>query len=415
MKGKLIRLLITALSVNMCIWGCSDKKKLRGKTTAQELIEAAYTGNINTVKSFLEAGVDVNTQNANGETALMKAAQNGQTEIVRLLLEKGADVNIVATYTGPLPPTGHDDKGFPIFVDLRAPDYEGYTALEKAAYGGYTEIVRLLVAAGANVNKKSETHGYTALMRAAEEGHADTVKLLLEAGADVNDKDNNGKAALIKAARNHHVEIVKLLLEKGSKVEVMTVADIPYEEIQELLLANVQNINVKNKQGNDALILATKRNNIKIVKLLLKNGVDVNAQDKGGNTSLLIGADNVALVKLLLEHGANVHAKNNANETALIRASRNIRGAETVKVLLAAGADVNAMDSWGYTPLMKAAYAGNVDTVQTLLEAGADVNVKNKRAETALMQIKMKEYGAAAEKESAAKIMQLLKSAGAQE
>ena len=94
------------------------------------------------------------------EEALMFAAEFGRKDIVEWLIEKaGADVNA-------------KDR------------YGGWTALEKAARYGHTEIVTLLIKAGADVNFKDED-GWTVLEKAAEEGYTKIVQLLIEAGADV--------------------------------------------------------------------------------------------------------------------------------------------------------------------------------------------------------------------------------------
>jgi len=84
-----------------------------------------------------------------------------------------------------------------------------YSALDEASRRGYTEIVRLLLESGADVN----THGIYALDEASGGGHTEIVRLLLESGADVN----NGVYALRAAQDNGHLEIVDLLLGKRAK------------------------------------------------------------------------------------------------------------------------------------------------------------------------------------------------------
>jgi ankyrin repeat protein len=89
---------------------------------------------------------------------------------------------------------------------------------------------------------------------------------------------------------------------------------------------------------------------------------------------------NPAKIKELVEKGANVNAREGyLGHTALIHASTNKNKgfSEVVRFLIEKGADVNAFDKNGYTPLISAAMYGLLDSVQTLIEKGADVNARN--------------------------------------
>jgi len=144
------------------------------------LMHSAAGGDYAKVKRLIEEGADVNAQDKEGWTALMRASQNGHTEVVKLLIEAEAAVNAM-TYSvmyfknifgAPVP--GKEPGG---------PTEGGYTALMGASEYGYTEIVKLLIEEGADVNAQ-DYMGYTAFNFASKEGHTEIIKLLRDAGAE---------------------------------------------------------------------------------------------------------------------------------------------------------------------------------------------------------------------------------------
>lgn len=125
------------------------------------------------------------------DTALIVASNNGHTEIVEMLLKAGANVDARNKY--------------------------GYTALIEASWGSHVDIVRMLLKAGAHVN--AENHfGYTALIEASINGNTtDIVEMLLKAGADVNVRDITGQTALTSAIRKDHIGKIELLRQAGAE------------------------------------------------------------------------------------------------------------------------------------------------------------------------------------------------------
>ncbi len=114
---------------------------------------------------------------------------------------------------------------------------------------------------------------------------------------------------------------------------------------------------------------------------------DVNVTQPDGGTALLWAAywNDDAAVQALIAAGANVNAANRYGVTPLSQASIN-GNAQMVEVLLKAGADANTFQQEGQTALMTAAKAGNADAVKALLDHGAEVNAKESwRGQTALM------------------------------
>jgi hypothetical protein len=125
------------------------------------------------------------------QAAFVESAFNGNISWMKVLLAVGADAN-----------------GF----ECQTPRCR--TPLIAAAGAGQCEAAQLLLARGADVNKRMK-RGQTALMFASYYGHTEAVKLLLASGADVN-ADFEGDTALSWAKRKDHAEIVNLLIATGA-------------------------------------------------------------------------------------------------------------------------------------------------------------------------------------------------------
>ncbi|KAJ0422520.1 ankyrin repeat-containing domain protein [Aspergillus carlsbadensis] len=159
---------------------------------------AAQTQNVSLVQRMLDqsanAGVNVNINcpatGAHGRTALQHAVENGNLQLMDMLLKHGADVN-----------------GAPA-------SYAGATALQLASIKGFIGIARRLIDLDARVNAPGAgEHGRTALEGAAEAGRTDVVEMLLQAGAarldEVDDEQYTNAADL--ATGNGHAAILNLL------------------------------------------------------------------------------------------------------------------------------------------------------------------------------------------------------------
>ena len=189
-----------------------------------------------------------------------------------------------------------------------------------------------------------------ALLTFAKDGNYPLVKLVLAAGANVNHQDENGRTALTFASDIGHIEIVKALIAAGANVNHQV--NHPFVT---LFL-----------RGETALLLAVKHT--EVVRLLLEAGADPNIQNNLGDTPLMKASDAgyIETVKLLLAANADPNIQNFFGYTALMKASSGTH-AEIVSLLLAAGADVNLRSGW--MALMFA--RGDVKIVRLLKKAGA--------------------------------------------
>jgi hypothetical protein len=130
-----------------------------GPSEPPDIHDAAYDGNIKAVKQHLDAGMDVNTKDDDGDTPLIHAAsmmyRAENKEIVELLITKGADVNAENFFC---------------------------TSMHYAAHSGHKEIVELLIANGANVNPKAGGEAGTPLDFAMERNRSEIADLLRKHG-----------------------------------------------------------------------------------------------------------------------------------------------------------------------------------------------------------------------------------------
>lgn len=170
-------------------------------------------------------------------------------------------------------------------------EYDKITPLFIAVEDGSLEIAELLLNFGAKVNARDGSK-QTPLMRLDDDATPDLVDLLIRHGAKIDHSDKEGNTALIVATRNGaDVEVVKSLIENGAVVRS------------------------SNKAGRTPLMEAAERDDIEIVKLLLESGSDVNARDKDGDSAWDLASDD-EIEELLELHGAIPRHRDDETEPA---------------------------------------------------------------------------------------------------
>jgi ankyrin repeat protein len=281
------------------------------------------------------------------------------------------------------------------------------TALQDAAYGGQTAVIKSQIAAGVEVDETDEC-GKTALMFAAVNGHLAAVQQLLKAGADVNHASRiDVSTALLYAAKRGHTEVVDALLAAGASPNAMsrdgqfplTVACAEgHVEIVEKLIATGADINQPAQNGDfdecagfTPLIYATQvgsegplhSEGTDIMQLLLAAGADVDGVDASDYTALMYACKwgSLTVIDLLLTAGADMRHTSNCGGTALHSVANTLSGdtpehvATVVSIVIAEGVDIDAVGTFGCTALATAMRSGNAVIASTILSAVATVKL----------------------------------------
>ena len=192
------------------------------------LIEAAQKGDLATVERLLARGVDIDARDGRGRTALLAATHGNHVAVARALIAAGADVNAKDSIEdSPYLYAGAEGRSeilkltLAAGADLKSTNRYGGTALIPAAHHGHPEVVKILLATAIDKDHVNKL-GWTALLEAVILGdggptHTEIVRLLVEAGANVNLADREGVTPLTHAKRRGFGEMVRILEAKGAR------------------------------------------------------------------------------------------------------------------------------------------------------------------------------------------------------
>ena len=227
-------------------------------------MDAAGQGHEAVVEALVEAGAAVDAQDNNGLTALVLAATSGRLAVVEALA-----------------PGAYRKSG-------QLED----TAFIQAMYSSHMDVVKAMLAAGANPDLALDHTATTVIMWAVGEGRIKLVETLLAAGANPDTPDTTGRTALMWVGS--HEAVVPILL--GSS-----------------------NINLQDYRGVTALMYAAAQGHHGVVKLMLEAGVNTDVQDTTGRTALMTAEGHTRVVRQLLKAGADLDVQDKEGYTALIQ------------------------------------------------------------------------------------------------
>jgi ankyrin repeat protein len=364
------------------------------------LSEACTNRNPALVRQLLKSGANPNTAIATGETPLMTCAKSGAADAVRMLIEYGAAVNAqepAANQTALMWAAAerHPDVVEALIeahADLKAHTRQGFTALHFAARVGDLESVKLLLAAGVDVNLLTQTEG--GLNRITNQlGIAKTVGTI-------------GYTPLLVAVVRSQVAVALFLLDHGADPNIDAAGYTPLHWAS----SKWESFTANPVYGfEDAMSgIPDRQAKLRLIKALLAHGANGNARmtkpqptfaggylDSVGATPFVLAAsaNDLEMMRLLLDAGADPKILTATNASAIMAAAglnhsigedtvTEAQALETVKFLLDLGVEPRGETTFGENALFGPAYRGWNQLLAQLIDLGVNVNAVSKAGVT---------------------------------
>jgi cytohesin len=351
------------------------------------LMMVARNPNVKASKLLLDHGANVNAaEQQRKQTALMWAAAQNQGAMVKLLVAGGSDVNAralvnptaTAMFSDATPLEWVSNVTAEPRATYRTPG--GMTALLYATREGCLECVRSLVDGRANMDLP-DPEGVTPLIMAVTNMHFNVAAYLIKAGANVDKWDLWGRNALYSAVdvntiphggradrpsldETTAVQVMEMLLDAGANPNLQLKLLPPFRNV-----GADRGVDQMLTIGATPLLRAAKALDAPAISLLLKHGANPNLPNMRGTTPTMAAAG-------LGSVDADTRGVYTTEDTAM-------RSVESLKLILDAGGEINAKDNIrGQTPLHGAAFWGWNPAVELLVARGADLNAKDNQGKT---------------------------------
>jgi ankyrin repeat protein len=377
---------------------------------------------------LIEINAYINTQTSTGQTPLYLAVWYRTPEIVSALLKhpsisvdekneqfkhaiKDDRLEVVQTFIENGVALSHTGESITELLrsppdQIRTEQYITYTSdpLNVAINNSSSEVVFELMNRGAEINE-------SAMVMAIQTERANVVKALVNAGLPVSDR------LLIAAIKCKNVEILEILISKIDKVSdevlkqamasgkesiflaflidrldfnpnfvmdgtplIFKAVSGAYLNLFQLLVKKGAKLDVCDKSGFHILSRAAQLNLVDVVKTLIDKGVQPHPVQSPLCEAANLGHD--TMVELLIEYKHDVNKPDEAQlcaiHLALNSPQKEPQRVRILKMLVDAGADINARLESNHTPLMLAAGMGSCDAVEYLIQKGADPFVRSR-------------------------------------
>jgi ankyrin repeat protein len=365
-----------------------NREKCRKETL---LVTASAKGDLQTVRSLLSKGVDVQAGSgqSGGKIPLLAASENGHLETVKLLLASGAKINALDK---------HDDS-----------------ALLLAYRGGHLDTVRALLTHGADVARVAglaSAKGDLAVLEillnesvlgrdplliqelfreGIRTGNLNVVVFLLRYGPNINEVISGYESALVFAYERKNLELMKILLTAGFQIApqimdrtLLSATRDANSDAVSLLLEHGADINVRD--GARTLpIITIIRGHQNLLELLLEKGADfANIETSNATLAMAYDKKKTDMLRAILTKGTNLPIE---SKNYLLTRAISDRNHEYAELILQYGGDPKITDTSGNPLIMQAFFKGDKAMVQLLVKRGGEIDCRDRRGDTLLIRV----------------------------